>query len=68
MASVGDRYRLAAVVTSGGTDGDRVDDRELDTYLVPEKPQPVTVERLHELGRGIGYTRSPFAHLFQRIG
>jgi hypothetical protein len=67
MASIDDRYRLTAVIASGGTDGYRIDDRELDTYLVPQKPQPITVERLHELGRGIGYTRSPFAYLFERV-
>ena len=67
MASIDDRYRLAAVITSGGMRSYRVDDRDLDTYLVPKKPQPVTVDRLHDLGRGIGYTRSPFAYLFERI-
>lgn len=68
MASIDERYRLAAVIISGGSHGYRVDTRDLDTYLVPKKPQPVSVERLHELGRGIGYTRSPFAYLFERIG
>lgn len=66
MASIDDRYGLAAVVTSG-TRGYGVDDRDLGTYLVPKKPQPVTVEGLHDLGRGIAYTRSPFAYLFERI-
>lgn len=67
MASVDYRYRLVAVVKSGGATGYRIDTRDLETYLVPKKPQPVTVERLHELGRGIGYTRSPFAYLFERV-
>mgnify|MGYP000930114683 CR=1 FL=1 len=67
MASIDERYRLEAVITSGGAHGYRVDTRDLDTYLVLRKPQAVTVERLHDLGRGIGYTRSPFAYLFERI-
>jgi len=28
----------------------------------------VTVAALHETGRAIGYTRSPFAYLFTRTG
>ncbi|MEZ5258658.1 MAG: hypothetical protein R2705_17715 [Ilumatobacteraceae bacterium] len=67
MASIDERYRLEAVIISGGPHDYRVDTRELDTYFVPKKPQPVTVERLHDLGRGIGYTRSPPAYLFERI-
>ncbi len=66
MASIDDRYRLAAVIKSTGTSGYRIDRSELDTYLIPKKDQPVTVERLHDLGRGIGYTKSPFAYLFER--
>jgi len=67
MASIDEWYRLDAVVTSDGAHGYRVDTRDLDTYLVPTKPQSVTVERLHDLGQGIGYSRSPFAYLFERI-
>ncbi len=66
MADIDDRYRLAAVITSGGPDGYRVDTRELHTYFIPKRRQLVTVERLHQLGRGIGYTKSPFAYLFER--
>ena len=66
MASLDPRYQLAAVIKSGGDNGYRVDTKNLDTYLVPKKPQTVTVEHLHQLGRGIGYTKSPFAYLFER--
>jgi hypothetical protein len=66
MASIDQRYRLVAVVKSGGANAYRIDTEDLDTYFVPKKPQPITVERLHELGRGIGYTKSPFAYLFER--
>ncbi len=66
MASIDDRYRLRAVVeqrdgrTTVRTDG-------LDAYLVPKRPTDVTVELLHRTGRGVAYTRSPFAYLFERV-
>ena len=66
MASIDDRYELAAVVKSG-SGGYRVDHSDLDRFLVPKTPQEITIERLHELGRGIGYTKSPFAYLFTRV-
>lgn len=66
MASIDLRYRLDAAVES--RDGDyRVHRRDLDRYLVPKKPQTITVASLHQLGRGIAYTKSPFAYLFERI-
>ena len=67
MASIDRRYRLAAVIKSGGPNGYRVDVRDLDAYLIPNQPQALTADRLHQLGRGIGYTKSPFAYLFERI-
>lgn len=39
---------------------------ELDSYLIPKKSQPVTISSLHGAGKGIAYTRSPFAYLFTR--
>ena len=67
LASIDHRYRLAAVVTSGGAGGYRVGTGDLGSYLIPKRPQPITPEGVHELGRGIAYTRSPFAYLFQRV-
>ena len=67
MASIDDRYRLAAVVHPDSTLGYRIDDSDLDAYLVPKKPLPITVKSLHDLGRGIPYTRSSFAYLFERM-
>jgi hypothetical protein len=65
MASIDPRYLLTGVVKSvSGTY--RVDTKNLDTYLIPKKPQPITKETLHQSGRGIGYTKSPFAYLFTR--
>jgi len=65
MASIDPRYELNGVVVS--QDGDyKVITADLDRYLVPKKPQEITVEQLHASGRGIGYTTSPFAYLFTR--
>lgn len=68
MASIDERYRLVAAVKSHGSSGYAVDDQNLERYLVAKKPQPITVERLHELGRGIGYTNPSFSYLFERVG
>ena len=66
MASIDPRYELAGVVVAG--DGDYVvSTSDLDEYLVPKKPQQVTIDSLHTSGRGVGYTREPFAYLFTRI-
>lgn len=66
MASIDDRYRLAAVVVA--RDGDyRVSRHDLDTYLVPKSPIELTPALLHERRRGVAYTRSPFAYLFERV-
>ncbi|MCB0954415.1 MAG: hypothetical protein KDB13_17160, partial [Microthrixaceae bacterium] len=67
MASIDPRYELSGVVIAD-SGRYRVDTTDLEGYLVPKKPQAVTVAALHETGRAIGYTRSPFAYLFTRIG
>ena len=66
MASLDPRYRLHAVVTSGSGNY-AVDTRNLDTYLVPKRDIAVTRASLHDSGRGVAYTRSPFAYLFERV-
>ncbi len=66
MASIDDRYRLCAVVLSR-SGGYTVSAAQLDTYLIPKRPIDVTGEYLHEWGRGVAYTTSPFAYLFERI-
>lgn len=66
MASIDPRYELSGVVVSGGGDY-QVDNRDLGSYLEPKRPQSITVDSLHESGRGIAYTRSPFAYLFTKV-
>ncbi len=66
MASIDPRYDLTGVVLS--RPGDYwVDSTGLDAYLQPKKPVTITADLLHATGRGIGYTKSPFAYLFTRI-
>jgi hypothetical protein len=66
MASIDDRYRLRAVVTSSGGEY-RVRHDDLASYLVPTRPTEITVDALHRSGRGVRYTKSPFAYLFERV-
>ena len=66
MASIDDRYELrGAVVAAGGSY--RVDADQLDTYLVPKRDNDITAGFLRGSGRGVAYTRSPFAYLFERV-
>ncbi len=66
MASIDPRYELAGVVTSRDSRYE-ISTSDLDAYLIPKESQSITIETLHETGRGIGYTKSPFAYLFSRI-
>ena len=66
MASIDPRYELAGVVKSRSGDY-RVKSEELGGYLIPKAQVPLSPEMLHERGRGIAYTRSPFAYLFRRV-
>ncbi len=66
MASIDPRYALSGVVASSGGDY-RIRTNDLDSYMVPKKPQEITVESLHASGRGVGYTKAAFAYLFTRV-
>ncbi|MEZ5343805.1 MAG: hypothetical protein R2706_20925 [Acidimicrobiales bacterium] len=67
MASIDQRYELAGVVIA--RDGDyRVDTKNLNEYLQPKKAQTLSAESIRQSGRGIAYTRSPFAYLFSKVG
>lgn len=65
MASIDPRYELSGVVTSRASEY-RVSTKQLGSYLEPKSPVDVTADYLHERGRGIPYTKSPFAYLFTR--
>lgn len=65
MASIDPHYRLAAVVNArSGRYSVRSDD--LETYLIPRQPAEINAKMLQRSGRGIAYTRSPYAYVFQR--
>ncbi len=66
MAAIDTRYALSGVIESRSGDY-RVGRSNLNSYLVPKKEQSVTPDLLHRTGRGVGYTKSPFAYLFTRI-
>ena len=65
MASMSPEYSLAGVVNAR-SGGYAITEHDLDSYLIPKRPTTITPERLHQSGRGIAYTRSPFAYLFRR--
>jgi hypothetical protein len=65
IAAIDPRYRLVGVVQSRSGNYS-VSDRNLDSYLIPKRDIEVTADLIHESGRGIGYTKSPFAYLFQQ--
>jgi hypothetical protein len=65
MAALDSRYALSGVVVARNGEY-RVRVEDLDTHLIPAEPLAISVEYLHGWGRGIRYTRSPFAYLFTR--
>lgn len=65
LASIDPRYCLVAGVNARAGSY-TVTERDLDSYLIPKRPTMITAELLHETGRGIANTRSPFAYLFRR--
>lgn len=65
MASVSPEYTLAAVVNARAGKY-TMTDHDLNSYLIPKRPTTVTAGQIRQSGRGIAYTRSPFAYLFQR--
>lgn len=66
MASIDDRYRFVGAVDSR-PGGYRVVTDDLDRFLVAKRDVEITVETLHETGRGIAYTRPAFAYVFERV-
>ena len=66
LAVLDPRLNLFGVVRSRNGDYTVTPD-SLDTYLVPKSDSPVTRELIEETGRGVVYTRTEFAYLFERI-
>jgi len=66
LAALDPRFKLMAVVTSANGRY-QVTDQNLSSYMVPKKQQKITRESLIKSGRGIAYTKSPFAYVFERV-
>jgi hypothetical protein len=66
MASIDPRFRLAGVILARAGDY-RVATSNLDDYLVQKSPMALSPSLLHERGRGVAYTKSAFAYLFERV-
>ncbi len=64
LAALDPRLKLVAAVLHRGDDY-RLDREALDTYLVPKKPAAADPDLIRRTGRGIAYTRSAFAYVFQ---
>ncbi len=64
MASINPEYSLRAVVNSR-SGGYTITEEDLGSYLIPKQPATITADLLHQRGRGVAYTRSPFAYLFR---
>lgn len=66
MASLDDRYELVGVVNHGSSRY-TIGRDNLDTYLIPKKDSPITIESVAASGRGVAYTRSAFAYIFENL-
>jgi hypothetical protein len=66
LASLDDRYRLAAAVRKH-RNGYRTDATDLDTYLIPKTGHAPSRNAVLASGRGIAYTKPSAAYLFERI-
>lgn len=64
IAALDPDLTLTAVVHHKDNDY-RIDDHELESYLIPKSPTAAEAEKIRATGRGIAYTRSAFAYLFQ---
>ncbi len=66
MASLDQDYELVAVLNRRSSQY-QVSEQNLDTYLIPKNANlEITPEYLHQINRGIGYTKSASGYLFQR--
>lgn len=66
MASLDPRYELAGVIMfrQGAYS---VEITDLDTYLIPKRPESLAIDKIRSTCRGVAYTKSAFAYLFQRV-
>ena len=65
IAALDARLTLVAVVHERAADRYHVDTEGLDSYLQPKTPAAADPDAIRRNGRGVTYTRSAFAYLFQ---
>ncbi len=66
LASIDKDYQLiASIHKSKGKY--RISYSSLEQYFIPKRKLNITIDYLHELGKGIGYTKTAPLYLFQRI-
>lgn len=65
LAALDPRMRLVGAIHH--RDGRyRIDRSNLDRYLIPQKPETADAALIRASGRGVAYTKTAFAYLFQR--
>lgn len=64
LAALDPRLELVAAVLHKG-DEYRLKSTDLDAFLIPKKPATADPDLIRSSGRGVAYTRSAFAYLFQ---
>ncbi len=64
LAALDPGLQLVAVVHHRN-DRYRLSTGRLDEYLIPKRPETADADRIRSTGRGIAYTRTAFAYVFQ---
>ncbi len=66
MASIDPDYQLVAIINRRG-ERYRLSEKDLGSYFVPKKEIDITREYLERTKRGVGYKKTSFSYVFQRI-
>lgn len=66
MASIDSDYQLVAVVNRRG-ERFSLSQKDLGAHFVPKKDIEITRQYLEQIQRGVGYTKSAFSYVFQRV-
>lgn len=66
MASIDSDYRLIAVVNRRG-ERFSLSQKDLSAYFVPKREVEITRQYLEQTQRGVGYKKSAFSYVFQRV-
>ena len=66
LAALDPHLQLAAVIHEDGGVY-RLDDHDLDGYLIPKRAEHANADFIRAQGKGIRYTKEAFAYLFSRI-